>query len=232
MSTTEIQVGVTESFDCSYLPSQQERLLVVTEGSVHNPHAYHQLLAQGFRRSSNQIYRPHCDKCNACIPVRISVKQFKKSRSQKRLINKCAQFEVRINHSNDQIRYPLFERYINERHADGAMYPATYEQYTSFAHCYWLTQWFIELYDGDRLIAVAVTDVTHGALSAIYTFFDPSYGTLSLGTYMVLEQIKLAEQLNMPYVYLGYDIQACQKMNYKRRFIGHECLIDGIWQAS
>jgi len=97
-----------------------------------------------------------------------------------------------------------------------------------------MTTHYLEAYDGDKLIAVAVTDVVDanehmGALSALYTFFDPDYGSASLGTWMILMQIQEARRLGHHYVYLGYYVEGCQKMSYKHKFLPFEQFSDNEW---
>ncbi|MDC2888068.1 GNAT family N-acetyltransferase [Psychrosphaera algicola] len=109
------------------------------------------------------------------------------------------------------------------------MYPANYSQLTSFSQCDWLEQLFIELYDKDKLIAVAICDVTSDSLSAVYTFYDPDYANFSIGTLMILQQINLTEKLEKPWLYLGYYIRSCQKMNYKVNYRPYQINQNGRW---
>lgn len=230
-----MKFGITQSFTCSYLPDEQEQLLVYAESSDFQSWRYSQLIQAGFRRSGEQIYRPHCPSCNACQSVRIPVNQFLPSRSQKRIINANKRFRVQLVDSPHPAYYPLYERYINERHSDGSMYPPSKTQFDSFVHCDWMTTHFIEAYDDDKLIAVAVTDIiesndSQGALSALYTFFDPNYSSNSLGTWMILMQIQQAKELGLSFVYLGYYVEGCQKMSYKHKFMPFEQYSDNEWR--
>ena len=110
------------------------------------------------------------------------------------------------------------------------MYPATPEQYASFAHGQWLNPLYVELHLEGELIGIAVTDPLEKALSAVYTFFKPSLAQRSLGTFAVLQQIAIAKRLNKQHLYLGYQIDRCQKMQYKRNFLPHERFIGQKWQ--
>ncbi|SFD38667.1 arginyltransferase [Pseudoalteromonas denitrificans] len=224
------KLGLSQSFPCNYLPNKQEQLLVILEPNCYNDTGYEALLNLGFRRSGDQIYRPHCAPCFKCRAIRVLVNDFIPSRSQKRKIKKAQKhFTVKSSVVPKDEYYSLYEKYINERHNDSSMFPANEEQYKSFLLCSWLPITYIELYDDDKLIAIAVTDLLNNSLSAIYTFFDPEYENFSIGTVMVLEQIKLANSLNKKFVYLGYQIDDCKKMNYKNQFKNHQILEFERW---
>lgn len=224
-----MKFGITQPFTCSYLPQQQEKLLIYAEDEKPAPY-YEMLLGIGFRRSGTQVYRPHCEHCQACQSIRIPVNLFTPSKSQKRLLKRNQDIRVLLSEVNKPDYYLLYEQYINIRHDDGTMYPASKKQYNSFLSCDWIAPLFIEFWLADELIAVAVTDQLNGCLSALYTFFAPQHHGRSLGTFAVLKQILLAQQLNKQYVYLGYQVDDCQKMNYKRKFLPHERFFQQKWQ--
>lgn len=224
-----IKLAVSQPFSCSYLQGKEERLLFYCDDMPMSADLYSLLQANGFRRSEDMVYKPHCDDCKQCQSIRIPVAQFNPSKSQKRVLNKCRQFDVKISTSISDNYYELFEKYINTRHDDGTMYPAEPSQLDSFAKCQWLLPYFIEVYDNNSLIAVGIGDKTVDALSAVYTFFDPEYDNYSLGTFMVLKQLEYASTMNKQWLYLGYYIQACAKMNYKTNFKPFQVLHDTIW---
>ncbi|MFY8275040.1 arginyltransferase [Pseudoalteromonas sp. SSDWG2] len=224
-----IKIGLSQKFQCSYLSEQEEQLLVILDPSCYTPTGFEILLQQGFRRSGEQIYRPHCPACKACESVRVIASEFAPSRSQKRKLNKAKGFTLRVSEDEQSEYYDLYERYINERHSDGSMYPPQRTQYDSFLFCHWMDIHFIELWDEDKLIAVAVTDVMDNALSAIYTFFDPDYEEFSLGSVMIMKQIEYARRCDKTFVYLGYQIDDCKKMNYKTKYIRAQRLQNDQW---
>lgn len=222
----------TPAHDCSYLPDRQATTMFVDPRAKVDKRLYSQLTALGFRRSGSHYYRPHCENCNACIPVRLRVDQFSPDRSQRRVLKKNAGLNCRLVRASFTERYyALYARYIEERHADGDMYPPSREQFTSFLVEGATDSWFLEILDQERLVGLAAIDKLDEGLSAIYTVFDPDYEQRSLGTYAVLWQIEEARRLDLPYLYLGYWIAECGKMNYKTRFRPIEALRDGHWQA-
>jgi len=226
----DMKFGITTPFTCSYLPEQEERLLVFMSDTQPTIGEYDFLIGAGFRRSGTQVYRPHCSSCNACESIRLPVNTFTASKSQKRIMKRNQDLKIRISHSDQPEYYPLYESYINQRHADGSMYPATLEQYQGFVLSPWNNALFIEIYANDELIGVAVTDNLASSLSALYTFFKPGEQQRSLGTFAILQQIELAKSLNKPFLYLGYQIDTCQKMSYKQNFLPHERFFDDKWQ--
>lgn len=232
-----MKFGITQAFDCSYLPGEHEQLLVFAEKDQDIAWRYGQLIQAGFRRSGEQIYRPHCPTCQACQSLRVLVNEFTPSKSQKRLLNKNRAFSSVLSLSPKENYYPLYERYINHRHADGTMYPPSRSQFDSFVLCNWKSPVFIEAYDGDSLIAVAVTDdIDNGtdqqAFSALYTFFDPDYATYSLGSWMIMQQIMHAREQQKQFLYLGYQIDSCNKMNYKGKFVPNERFFGNKWHRA
>jgi arginyl-tRNA--protein-N-Asp/Glu arginylyltransferase len=225
------QLGITQSFPCNYLPNQQERLLVATDERLQNGEHYGWLMSQGFRRSGDQIYRPHCELCSACKSLRILVKEFCLSKSQKRNVKKNNVFFIKISTEKNELYYSLYEKYINTLHKDGSMFPATVEQYSSFISCNVTEQLYLEIWQDNKLISVAVTDVLKDALSAVYTFYDPDYNQHGLGVFSILNQLSLAKEMDKTFLYLGYQIDDCKKMNYKNRYYPHQVLIENSWQT-
>ena len=223
----------TPEHDCSYLKDKIAKTLFVDPQATIDQGTYSQLSDLGFRRSGKHIYRPHCDGCNACISVRIPVDSFRPSKSQRRIINKNKDLTVcKSAPKFTEEYYALYSRYINERHQDGDMYPPNLEQFNSFLVEAEASTEFYEFRDPDNtLIAVAVMDGLSQGLSAIYTFYDPSLSKRSLGTYCILWQIEHCKSLEFPYLYLGYWVRDCRKMNYKIAFTPFEFLIDGEWTA-
>ena len=226
-------MGITKAFPCAYLENQEEQLIMLLDPLDNARHYYPTLLANGFRRSGEQVYRPNCAHCQACQSLRINSANFKASRSQKRLLNKNRFFTTQISDHLKPDYYYLYQRYINQIHTDGPMYPASKKQYEEFINSTWNNAFFIEIYDQEKLIAVSVTDLIKAenmtAWSAFYCFYDPDYSANSLGKFAVLCQLQLAKKLHVEWLYLGYYIEKCQKMNYKSQFHPHQRFIDRRW---
>lgn len=226
----QLKLFQTHSHDCSYLPDLQARTVFVDPETKLTKTSQTRLAALGFRRSGDFVYRPNCKDCSACVPVRIPVNLFKASRGQRRILNRNRSLTVEICSatSNDE-RYDLYARYISTRHKDGDMYPPSPEQFADFLTNTEADSRFIEYRDEGKLVAIAATDLLDNAYSAVYSFFDPDNQRASYGVYTILSQIEQAKQAGLDYLYLGYWIKACQKMNYKVDYRPIELFVNDQW---
>jgi len=226
----QIRIGLTDSHPCSYLTEREERVAVALDPAMHCGSSYEVLLANGFRRSGDTIYKPHCDNCSACHALRVSVPDFSASKSQKRLLNKAKGFRWELKSEMDADWFELYARYIEARHQSGSMYPPKKNEFAQFSVCNWLNTQYLHVFDDDKLVAIAVTDILSNSASAFYTFFDPDY-EISLGTLGVLYQLEYCQEQGKQWLYLGYQIDECPAMNYKVRFQRHQRLVNQRWQG-
>ena len=232
-SLRDLKVYTTYPHRCSYLEGEEATTLFIDPRQSVDRTLYSNLSMLGFRRSGNHIYRPHCSHCNACVPARIPVADFRPRRSQRRCEARNADLRVETRTDiNDDETYALYDRYIRARHADGDMYPPDRDQFESFLNEPWGCTEYLQVRAGERLVAVAVVDVMLDGLSAIYTFYDPAEEARSLGAYAILWQIGRCQREALPYVYLGYWIRNCRKMAYKADYQPLELLVNNHWQRS
>lgn len=214
-----IPLLLTEQHACSYLDDELAQPAFVHPAFEMTQAMYSRLIQQGFRRSGDEVYSPHCPSCSACIPVRLLVNQFKPNQSQKRCLHKNRDTRVSIKPAefNEQ-HYAMYLRYQSDRHKGGSMQHSNPEEYLRFLKSTWCETRFLEFTINGELAAVAVVDVVDNALSAVYTFFEPKFADFSPGMYAVLWQIGWAKKLVLEFLYLGFWIKQCKKMSYKSNY--------------
>ena len=221
-----------ESHTCSYLPQFRSRSLYVDPRIDLSQEELSLLNQNGFRRSGKVVYRPECPNCNACTPLRILTDDLNFSRSQKRIMKRNRDLELRVESPVDgALHYPIYENYIIQRHSDGDMFPPSFDQYQGFLLEDFGTTRFLCAYKDNRLLAALVFDQLDDGLSSVYCFFDPDQSKRSPAMFLILSLSTISNQLGLPYNYLGYQVDGCQKMAYKSQFSPLEALIDDEWQA-
>lgn len=229
-SLNSVRLFRTSPHRCSYKSEEQAATVFVDPDLVIDKSLNSKLSELGYRRSGAHLYRPDCDFCQACVSCRIPVQDFRFSRSQNRVMKLNQDLHV-VEESDltSESAYELYRRYIDMRHADGDMYPATLEQYEAFIKTKTVDTRFFLFYKATKLIAVSVTDVLEQGLSAVYTFFDPELQKRSLGKFAILWQIRQCQEMGLAHLYLGYWIKNCPKMQYKSNFRPLEMLLNGRW---
>ncbi len=229
---SSLQFYATAPYPCSYLPSHQARSQVAAPGSLINADTYAPLVEQGFRRSGLFTYRPHCDHCHACVPVRVENARFMPNRSQRRAWKAhqdLRAFVAELAWSPEH--YALYTRYQQRRHPGGGMDDDNRSQYAQFLLTTRVNTRLVEFRRPDGvLVMVSIIDVLDTGFSSVYTFYDPDVPG-SLGTYSILWQIEQCQKLGLPWLYLGYWIAGSRKMVYKSAFQPLQYLIDGQWQS-
>lgn len=232
----KLQFYVTTAYPCGYIAQNQAQSLIASPHRLVNAEVYSALIDQGFRRSGKFVYRPHCEHCNKCIPVRIVLNQFTPTRSQKRAYKQHADLVTTILPlSFHQSHFDLYAQYQTLRHSAEQVPKQDVqsdetEQYKQFLCQSNVESLMIEFKNAqDEIKMVCVVDVVKDGISAVYTFYDAKSQKSSYGTHAIIWLVDWVKSLGLPYLYLGYWIQESQKMAYKEKFNPQEKLINGEW---
>ncbi len=191
---------------------------------------YRVLMDHRFRRSGNQLYMPVCPGCQACKPIRVDIELFKARDDQRRCLKRNSDLTVTWHpRGRDAERDLLFRHYQLTIHSK----PPDDEGLNFLLEDGGITGGELHARDSDgQLIAVSVVDVFADALSSVYCYYDPSQSRRSLGTFMILSEIAHSKAQNYRWLYLGFLVHGCRKMEYKARFLPHEVLEDDKWQRN
>jgi arginine-tRNA-protein transferase len=221
----------TPPHECNYLPHKEAVTLFADPQFPKNPRIYAALADCGFRRSGEHLYVPHCSTCSSCIPVRIPVAEFTPSRNQLRTLRRNRDLSVcKLPAEFFPEHFALYQKYIASRHPGGGMDNPSEQSYMDFLTSSWSQTWFYEMRKDNMLVGVAVVDFMSAAMSAVYTFFDPDFANRSPGKFAVLYEIEQAGKLEFDWLYLGYWIKNCHKMNYKTEYQPLEYYIENEWR--
>jgi len=234
--SARLRFFLTAPSPCPYLPGRSERKvfahLPLSEGAIAND----SLSQVGFRRSQNIAYRPACESCDACVSARIPVRDYEFSRSERRVLDRNADFSRHVVEAEATMeQFELLRRYLLVRHAEGGMaemgwpdYVAMVEDTAVRTH---LVEYRLPSHDkgpGD-LVACALVDRLADGLSLVYSFFEPDLARRSLGSFIILDHVQQARTDAIAFVYLGYWVSGSAKMAYKARFDPIEILRPYGW---
>lgn len=234
----KLQFYVTTSYPCGYLPGKRAQSLIATPQHLIDSSIYNGLIQEGFRRSGKFAYRPHCENCNACTPVRLLVEEFTPTRSQKRCLKHHQNLQVNILplafHAD---HFELYNNYQTARHNEkingshaNIVSEDKVSQYRDFLVESNVETLLIEFRLGGALKMVSVVDVLRDGISAVYTFYKTDDLKTSYGTFNIVWLNGWTRSLGLTYLYLGYWIKDSQKMAYKQKFKPQQALIDGEWK--
>lgn len=227
----KLQFYVTTPYRCGYLDDKAAQSLIATPQYMVDASTYDSLIGMGFRRSGKFVYRPHCENCNACVPVRLVADKAEYTRSQRRALKQHQNLTVNILPLEfNPEHFELYSAYQIARH-EGSLERETEEQYRSFLIQSNVDSALVEFRLDGKLKIVSVVDFIKDGVSAVYTFYDSSDKAASYGTYNIIWMTEWCKELGLPYLYLGYWIAASRKMAYKKKFHPLQALIDGHWQA-
>lgn len=228
-----LQHFVERPRSCSYLPDREASLeykLLVDVG----PQDLDAMLERGWRRFGAAYFRPACDPCGECVPLRVPAATFQPSRSQRRAARGCATLRCEVGPVRvDEARLALYAAWHASRERARGWEPSPidgddYAAQFGFPHpCAREVAYYDDnplSASGPRLVGLGLCDETPRALSAIYFFYDPAYSSRSPGVFHVVNLVRLAREQGRAHVYLGFRINDCASMRYKAGFRPHELL--------
>jgi len=220
---------------CGYLPRETWRL-EYEQVAVLSPAEYLERMRQGWRRFGEMLFRPRCQSCTACQPIRVVVEQFRPNRSQRRVCKMNEDvIELQIgNPAVSRAKLDLFDRFHAYQAKTKGWPPHAPKDVDDYANSFvenpFPTQEWCYFLAG-RLVGVGYVDDLPGGMSAIYFFHDPEQRNRSLGTWNVLSILENARQRRVPHLYLGYYVVGCPSMAYKEKFVPNQVRgTDGVWQ--
>lgn len=218
-------------YSCPYIPANSAHHQTTQPGTALSSDIYSELINLGFRRAGDRIHRPNCLHCTQCISLRIPVSLFHANRSQRRVFSKNINLSVTVVINPDYSNYlDLYQEYIKHRHPESESMQDALSTFEDFLFSPWSDTFSIEFrLPNQQLICVSICDPLKQGWSAVYTFFDIEYSHLSLGTFSILKQIELLKHRHLDYLYLGYWINDCDKMNYKTQFKPCEGFTNEHW---
>ena len=229
MTRTERLVHDEEE-PCPYRPGQEARMPLRWQLLPLSPEDTDQSLAEGDRRVGHMLYRTACRSCTACEPIRIPVRDFRPTRSQRRVIRRNRDVRVAIGPATfSEEKLALYNRHKQERGLAMDDRPMTERGYRG-----WFVESCVETVEmryllGDRLVGVGILDLGRLDASSVYFFFDPDESRRSLGVFSVLVETAWLRLQGGRHHYLGLYVADCGPLAYKARYFPHERLIDGRW---
>lgn len=237
--------------ECGYFEGRQNKKLISDIRSIKEKYgkAYDEaiffsfMLENGFRRFFTFYYLQDCPNCHECTPIRIPVKSFAPSKSQRVAWRKNQDLKVSIrfdNYATEEKAF-LYSEYDNYHNKNEKGYEKLSIQQAKF-RLYEMNSNFectlnMEYRLNGKLIAVGILDYGKNidgklnSLSSNYFYYDVSQEILdrSVGVFSVLKEIELCKKFGIDYYYLGLYLPNCRKMNYKIKYKPYELLEDGQW---
>jgi leucyl-tRNA---protein transferase len=229
---------VTSPAPCPYLEGKSERKVFTELKGPHADSLNDALGRIGFRRSQTVAYRPSCLDCSACVSVRVVAQEFAPSATQKRNLKRNGDLVAQVCRPwSTHEQYELLQRYLGVRHPGGGMTTMDEADFADMVEHTPVTSYVIEYREPSadgialgRLVGACLTDRQGDGLSMIYSFYEPDHESRSgLGNYIILDHIRRAARMGLPYVYLGYWVQGSPRMQYKVRYRPLERLTRDGW---
>jgi leucyl-tRNA---protein transferase len=234
--TRQLRFFLTAPSPCPYLPGREERKVFAHLPLLDGASVNDSLTQGGFRRSQNIAYRPACEQCSACVSARIPVADYAFSKSERRALSRNDGLRRHVVEAEATLeQFELLRRYLTARHPGGGMADMGWPDFVAMVEDTAVRTHLVEYRapstdngPGD-LVACALVDRLGDGLSLVYSFYDPNQPRRSLGSFVILDHIRHAARLILPFVYLGYWVEGSHKMDYKAKFRPLELLRPSGW---
>lgn len=226
---------VTDPNECTYLPDRQAKTEYSIVSSL-SPLEYEDLMNRGFRKFGRVLFRPVCDACRECRPIRIPIGEFKPDRSQRRAWKRNQDLIVKSGKPTvDDARMDLYRRY-HAAQTTRKGWPVSHvdtEEYIASFVLNPVPSLELSIWEGDALRGVILTEITPNVVSGVYHYHDPDFAERGLGTYCILGIVELARQMKKRWAYLGFFVTGCQSMTYKMNYKPCEIMdSNGVWRPA
>lgn len=225
------QIVHDEPEDCPYIEGQTARMPLRWQFRPTSGNEFDESLAAGDRRVGRMLYRTACPTCTACEPIRIPVRDFKPSKSQRRVIKKNRDVVVETGPATfSEEKLALYNRHKRERGLARDERTMTRRGYEG-----WFVQSCTRTIDMEyrvdgRLIGCGILDLGALDTSSVYFYFDPRESARSPGVFSVLMEVAWLRSQGGRHHYLGLYVEQCSHLSYKGAYYPHERLVDGDWR--
>ena len=217
-----------EERECSYLPHETASLTYRLYRGL-TPTEYESLLVRGWRRFGISVFRPRCADCTKCISLRVLAREFRPSKSQRRVLRKNETVQVQLRRATVTDQHIQLYNVWHENRTQDVGWRPQFTDPDEYAQSFLIGEFpslfEMQYWEKGRLLGIGLVDMVPSGVSSAYVYYDPDWLDRSPGTFSALSEIQLAQRLGLPYVYLGYWITGCRSSEYKNRFRPYETLI-------
>ena len=216
---------------CPYLEGRQARMPLRWQLRPLSPEEADASMASGDRRVGRMLYRTSCPGCTACEPLRVPVRSFAPSKSQRRVWRRNQDVRVEVGTPTfTEEKLELYNRHKLERGLARNERVLTRQGYEGWFIHSCVSTLEMRYYVEDRLVGVGIMDMGKQDSSSVYFYFDPDERRRSLGVYSVLVEIAWLRRRGGRHHYLGLYVEDSRHLAYKGTYLPHERLVAGGWR--
>ena len=198
------------------------------------PELFELHLESGYFVRGVDFYKPVCSTCRDCIPIRVAVPRFRPGKSQRQLLRKRSNLEIRIQkplYSEEKLS--IYSRYHQSRWGwTSSSLAALRPHFEEHLLIDWGGSWEFSYWLEGQLLGYGIVDETPKACNSRYFVYDPELGArLGLGAYSLLRELQWAQERGKEHCYLGMYVPSSPRMAYKIDFRPFQLRLPGPhWQ--